>query len=228
VPWEPSWSDCRSLSCAWCGRSCEASPSRTPTRGAGLRKLVYYVAVTLDGFIAGPDGGDPSGAGFFPPHQDLIEFIVAEFPETLPGAAREAMGIEGPGKHFDTVLEGRGSYEVGLAAGVTNAYPHLRHLVFSTTMEAGGDPTVELVAADPAETARGLKAEEGMDIWVVGGAKLAHALLPEIDRLILKQHSSVIGSGIPLFQGPFETHAFRPAGLQELESGVRILSFDSS
>ena len=41
------------------------------------------------------------------------------------------------------------SDEVGLAAGVTDAYPHLRHLVFSTTIEESPDPTVELVRADP-------------------------------------------------------------------------------
>jgi dihydrofolate reductase len=197
-----------------------------PLKGRILRKLVYNVAVTLDGFIAGPDGGDPSGESFFPLHRDLVDFIATEFAETLPGAARQAMGIDGPGKHFDTVLEGRSSYEVGLAAGITNAYPHLRHLVFSTTMGQSPDPTVELVAADPAETARSLKAEDGLDIWIVGGGKLARALLPEIDRLILKQHSSVIGSGIPMFDGPFETHPFRPTDLHQLESGVRILSFD--
>jgi hypothetical protein len=54
-------------------------------------------------------------------HQDLMEFTVAEHPETLPRAARQAMGIDGPGKHFDTVLEGRSTYEIDLAAGVTNA-----------------------------------------------------------------------------------------------------------
>jgi hypothetical protein len=43
-----------------------------------VRELVYYVAVTLDGFIAGPEGGDPSGASYFPLHQDLIEFIRPE------------------------------------------------------------------------------------------------------------------------------------------------------
>jgi dihydrofolate reductase len=191
-----------------------------------VRKLVYYVAVTLDGFIAGPDGGDPSGASYFPLHEDLIDFIVTEYPETLPGRARQAMGIDAPATHFDTALEGRATYEVGLAAGVTNAYPHLRHLVFSTTMGESPDPAVELVSADPLETVRALKAEDGLDIWIVGGGKLAHTLLPEIDRLVLKQQPFVIGSGIPMFDGPLQPQEFRPTGARQLDSGVRILSFD--
>lgn len=210
------------------GRDRYRAVKRRPVKGEPLRKLVYLVSVTLDGFIAGPDRGDPSGEDFFPLHPDLIEFIAGEFPETLPGPARQAMGIDGPGTHFDTVLEGRSSYEVGLAAGTTNAYPHLRHLVFSTTMEESPDPTVELVATDPAKAARGLKADDGLDIWVVGGGKLAHALLPEIDRLILKQHASVIGSGVPLFDGPSQTYLFRPTDARELDSGVRVLSFERS
>lgn len=191
-----------------------------------MRKLVYYVAVTLDGFIAGPDGGDPSGESYFPLHEDLIEFIVAEFPETLPGPARQAMGIDAPNENFDTALEGRSAYEIGLAAGITNAYPHLRHLVFSTTMGQSPDPTVELVATDPLETVRDLKAEDGLDIWLVGGGKLAYALLPEIDRLILKQNPAVIGSGIPLFDGPFQPQLFCPTALRQLGSGIRVMTFD--
>jgi dihydrofolate reductase len=191
-----------------------------------VRKLVYYVAVTLDGFIAGPEGGDPSGASYFPLHQDLIEFIAAEFPETLPAGARQAMGIEEDGNNFDTVLEGRASYEIGLEAGTTDAYPHLRHLVFSTTMRESPDPGVELVGTDPLETARKLKVEDGLDIWIMGGGTLAHALLPEVDRLILKQHSSVIGAGVPMFKGPFQPQLFSPTNERRLGSGVRILTFD--
>ena len=93
-----------------------------------MRRLVYLVATTLDGFIAGPDGGDPTGSAFFPVTPDLVEFIVAEYPETLPGPARDAMGLDGEGAHFDTVIEGRASYELGLDAGIDDAYPHLRHL----------------------------------------------------------------------------------------------------
>ncbi|MFC8597035.1 MULTISPECIES: dihydrofolate reductase family protein [unclassified Isoptericola] len=190
-----------------------------------MRKLVYYVATTLDGYIAGPDGGDPSGAEFFPITPDVVQFIVEHFPETLPGPARQAMGIDAPGRAFDTVLEGRASYEVGLAAGMTDAYPHLRHLVFSSTLESR-DPAVEIVRDNALDRVRALKAEDGLDLWLVGGGKLAHALLPEIDRLVLKQNRSVIGSGIPLFDGPFQPHLFQPAEQVTLSSGVQVLTYD--
>ncbi len=190
-----------------------------------MRKLVYYVATTLDGFIAGPGGGDPSGADYFPVTPDVIRYIVGNYPETLPGPARAALGIDGPGQAFDTVLEGRASYEVGLAAGLTDAYPHLRHLVFSATLESR-DPAVEIVRAGALDRVRALKAEEGKDLWLVGGGTLAHSLLPEIDRLVLKQNRSVIGSGIPLFNGPFQPHLFRPVDETLLDSGVRVLTYD--
>lgn len=191
-----------------------------------MRKLVYYVAVTLDGFIAGPDGGDPSGAEFFPITPDLIEFIVANHPETLPGPARDAMGIAGEGRHFDTVIEGRASYELGLAAGLDDAYPHLRHLVVSTSLAGRDDAPVEIVSANPLARVRELKAEDGLDIWLVGGGTLAHALLPEIDRLVLKVNPSVIGSGIPLFAGEFTHARFTPVDQVDLAGGVRVVTLD--
>ena len=190
-----------------------------------MRRLVYYVATTLDGYIAAPDGGDPSGAEFFPLTPDVIAFIVEQYPETLPGPARAAMGIDGPGKVFDTVLEGRTSYEIGLAAGLTDAYPHLHHLVFSTTLESQ-NPSVEIVRSNALDRVRELKAEDGKDLWLVGGGTLAHSLLPEIDRLILKQNRSVIGSGIPIFNGPFQSHMFHPVDETLLESGMRVLRYD--
>lgn len=190
-----------------------------------MRKLVYYVATTLDGYIASPDGGDPSGAAYFPLTPDVIQFIVREYPETLPGPARAAMGVDGPGKVFDTVLEGRASYEIGLAAGLTDAYPHLRHLVFSATLESQ-DPAVEIVRDNALERVRALKREEGKDLWLVGGGTLAHSLLPEIDQLVLKQNRSIIGSGIPLFNGPFQPHMFAPVDETLLDSGMRVLTYD--
>lgn len=190
-----------------------------------MRELVYHVAVTLDGFIAGPDGGDPSGSEFFPITDDLVGFIVESYPETLPGPARAALGVEGAGRVFDTVVEGRASYEVGLAAGMTDAYPHLRHLVFSTSMTVSPDPGVELVSDDALDRIRQLKAEPGQDIWLVGGGTLAASLLPEIDRLVLKVNPSIIGDGIRLFAGPFAPASFAVVDERALPSGVRVVSY---
>lgn len=191
-----------------------------------MRRLVYFVAVTLDGFIAGPEGGDPTGSDAFPVTPDLVEHLVSTYPETLPGPARAAMGIEGPGQHFDTVVEGRASYGLGLAAGLDDAYPHLRHLVVSSSLAGRTDLPVEVVTEDPVGRVRELKAEEGLDIWLVGGGTLAHALLPEIDRLVLKVNPTVLGAGIPLFAGP-ETHArFAPVDQVDLAGGVRVVTLD--
>jgi len=191
-----------------------------------VRKLVYFVATTLDGFIAGPDGGDPSGEPFLPVTEDLVAFLVEHYPETLPGPARAAMGLDGPGRAFDTVVEGRRSYEVGLAAGVTDAYPHLRHLVLSTTLTSVPGDQVELVRDAALDRVHRLKAEDGLDVWLVGGGTLAHSLLPEIDRLVLKVNPSIIGSGIPLFAGPFAPYTFHPVAEVPLAGGVRVVTYD--
>lgn len=191
-----------------------------------MRRLVYLVAVTLDGFIAGPDGGDPSGSDFLPVTPDLVEHLVGSWPETLPGPARDAMGISGPGLSFDTVVEGRASYDIGLAAGLTDAYPHLRHLVVSRSLAHRSDLPVEVVAGDPIDRVRELKAEDGQDIWLVGGGTLAHALLPEIDRLVLKVNPSVIGDGVRLFSGPFTHARFEHVDQVDLPSGVRVVTLD--
>lgn len=191
-----------------------------------MRRLTYFVAATLDGFIAAPGGGDPSGQDFLPVTPDLVEFLVTQFPETLPGPARDAMGITGAGQVFDTVLEGRASYEIGLAAGLDDAYPHLRHLVFSSTLGSAPTEDVEVVAEDALGRVKALKAESGKDIWLVGGGKLAHSLLPEIDRLIIKLNPSVIGSGVPMFDGPFAPALFTTTDVVRLEAGVQVITLD--
>ncbi|MFG2321201.1 dihydrofolate reductase family protein [Streptomyces sp. NPDC048568] len=193
-----------------------------------MRKLVYYIATTLDGFIAGPDGADPTGPdGFWPIPEDYIRHLVTEYPETLPVQARAALSVTAPGTHFDTVLEGRRSYEIGLKAGITDAYPHLRHLVFSRTLTESPDPAVELVAGDPVDKVRQLKREDGKDIWLIGGAELAGALYGEIDRLILKMAPLTIGAGIPLFsdKATFDPRGWHLTGHTVLDSGAAFMTF---
>ncbi|MFD0684492.1 dihydrofolate reductase family protein [Actinomadura fibrosa] len=193
-----------------------------------MRELVYYIASTVDGFIAGPDGTDPTGpGGFWPIPDDYLQHLIAEYPETLPGPARQALGITAPGSRFDTVLEGRHSYEIGLKAGVTDAFPHLRHLVFSRTLSTSPDPAVEIVATDPAAAVRDLKRQDGKDIWLIGGGTLAAALYPEIDRLIVKLAPLTTGAGIPLFgrDAAFDPRVWRLADHTALGSGALILTY---
>ncbi|MGC2999797.1 dihydrofolate reductase family protein [Streptomyces sp. G35A] len=193
-----------------------------------MRRLVYYIATTLDGFIAGPDGADPTGPnGFWPIPEDYLHHLMIEYPENLPAPARAALSVTAEGTRFDTVLEGRRSYEIGLAAGITDAYPHLRHLVFSRTLTESPAPAVELVADDPVATVRELKQEDGKDIWLIGGAELANALYPEIDQLILKVGSLTIGAGIPLFshKATFEPRRWELTHHTVLKSGALFLTY---
>lgn len=193
-----------------------------------MRELVYYIASTLDGFVAGPDGADPTGpGGFWPIPEDYLRHLIAEYPETLPGPAREALGVTDPGTRFDTVLEGRNSYEIGLEAGVADAYPHLRHLVFSRTLKESPAPAVEVVADDPVEVVRELKKQDGKDIWLIGGGTLAGALYPEIDRLVIKAAPLTIGAGIPLFgrDAAFDPRTWDLADHTVMDSGAIFLTY---
>lgn len=194
-----------------------------------MRTLTYYVATSLDGYIAGPDGTDPS-AGLFTVGEDYLAHVVEQYPETLPTPARQALGVTDPGTRFDTVLEGRRSYQIGLDAGVTDAYAHLRHLVFSRTLGHSPDPGVELVATDPVETVQRLKTEPGRGIWLVGGAELAGTLYDEIDELILKVNPVTARAGVPLFTGknePSRRRFTRPEHVV-LDSGVVFLTYTAN
>ncbi len=172
------------------------------------RKLVYYVACTVDGFIARADGSF-DWALFEGEHfADLIE----RFPETFPAHLRPAFGVPETARRFDTVLMGRKTFEVGLREGITSPYKPLRQLVVSSAMQESPDSTVRLHRGSPLDLVHQLKAEDGKDIWLCGGAQLAAGVFTEIDELILKINPVLIGSGIPIFNGAAGT---RPASLVE-------------
>jgi dihydrofolate reductase len=186
-----------------------------------MRQLKYFVAITLDGFIARPDGSFDS----FLMEGEHFRDLLASFPEMVPGHSREALGVRGPNQAFDAVLMGRRTYEVGLKIGVTSPYPHLKQYVFSRSLARSPDPAVELVAGDPAAFVRGLKRQPGRDIWLCGGGELAAALFPEIDELILKSNPILLGAGIPLFAGPVETKALELVEHKAYANGFLLLRY---
>lgn len=161
------------------------------------RTLVYYVAVTVDGFIAHPDGSH----GGFLFEGEHFQDLIAEFPETFPAHLRSLLGVPETVRRFDTVLMGRATYEVGLREGITNPYAPLRQFVISRTMEASPNSGVTLHRESPVKLVQELKVQAGKDVWLCGGSKLAAALVDEIDELVLKINPVLIGAGIPLFAG---------------------------
>ena len=144
-----------------------------------MRALKYYVATSLDGFIAHDDG---SFDGFL-----WDEEVVTDFLESF--------------EWFDTVLMGRKTYEVGLKEGKTSPYPMMEQYVFSQTLGESPDENVELVSENGIERVRTLKQKPGKAIWLCGGGHLASTLFAEhlIDEIILKVNPVLFGSGIPLF-----------------------------
>ncbi|HYF63974.1 MAG TPA: dihydrofolate reductase family protein, partial [Herpetosiphonaceae bacterium] len=147
-----------------------------------MRQLVYYVATTVDGFIASQDGSFDC----FLSEGDHFAALARFYPETFPSHMREALGATGDNQRFDTVLMGRSTYAVGADHGLTNPYSTLRQYVISRSMAASPDPAVTLVKDDPVALVRSLKREPGRDIWLCGGGQLAASLSGEIDQLILK------------------------------------------
>jgi dihydrofolate reductase len=164
-----------------------------------MRKLFYYIACTVDSYIAREDGS----FDFFLSEGEHLADLFLEFPETVPGHLREMLGVTAANRWFDTVLMGRGTYEVGLPLGVTSPYPHMKQYVFSRSMTENPDG-VELVSGDPVALVKELKKEDGLGIWLCGGGALAATLYPEIDEFILKVNPVILGSGIPMFAGPVE------------------------
>jgi len=187
-----------------------------------MRKLVYYIGSTIDGYIAGP----AAETDFFPLREDLLGFLASEYPETLPTHFRVQRGIDAlHNKRFDTVVMGRGTYQPGLDVGITSPYQHLRQYVVSRSLQGPDYADVTLVAGDPVGLVRRLKQESGLDVWLCGGGQLAGQLLPEIDELVLKQYPVVAGAGIPLFTGEFRPRGFDLTDSTRFANGTLVLRY---
>ena len=170
-----------------------------------MRTLKYYVACSLDGFIAHEDG---TWDGFLPDGEHVSDYL-----ESI--------------KEFDVVLMGRKSYEIGLKDGKTDPYPTLKSYLFSHTMKESPNKQVQLVSENAGSLIRQLKHETGKDIYLCGGADLATTLFSEnlIDEIILKINPFLMGAGIPLFTSVIPQTALELLDSKIYENGVVLLRY---
>jgi len=143
-----------------------------------VRRVVYSVAASLDGCIAGPNGE--------------FDWIVMD-PEIDFGALF---------RRFDTVLMGRRSWEASRGQG-GGAMPGLAAYVCSTTLSPADCPDATL-SRNAAETVRSLRAQPGKDIWLFGGGSLFRSLLGVslVDEVQIAVVPVLLGGGRPLLEPP--------------------------
>ena len=185
-----------------------------------MRELVYYLAVSLDGYIAGPDHQFDA----FLIEGDHMEGINEEFADTIPTDITAHLGIDQSGGRFDTVLMGANTYGVGLRDS-TSPFRHLQQIVFSHRPLEPAE-NLRVTDEDPVEVVQALKQQDGGDIWLCGGGRLATQLQDDIDRLVLKRQPFLFGDGIPLFApGEYAPKQFDHVRTRTFETGVSLTEF---
>ncbi len=143
-----------------------------------MRRVRYSVAMSLDGYIAGPKGE--------------FDWILMD-PDIDFGALF---------KDFDTVLMGRKSYEAARQQG-GGGMPGMQAYVFSRTLRPADCPDVT-VSDNPEDTLTAIKAKSGKDIWLFGGGSLFRSLLDlgMVDAVEVAIIPVLLGGGLPLLPHP--------------------------
>jgi len=143
-----------------------------------MRRVLYRVAASLDGYIAGPRGE--------------LDWIVTDSAGDLAAVYASV----------DTVLLGRRTYELTRQPGAP-PWPAGWHIyVFSRTLAPEQHPGVTVVSGDAEATVAGLRAGPGREIWLFGGGSLFRSLLEakQVDIVEVVVIPVLLGVGVPLLE----------------------------
>ncbi|MEM1078513.1 MAG: dihydrofolate reductase family protein [Pseudomonadota bacterium] len=172
-----------------------------------MQPVIYDVAVSLDGFISGPDGD------------------ISRFAQTGPVVEDYAARLAS----YGTAIMGRRTYEFGYAYGLEpgqNPYPHMETLVFSRTLELPKDSAISVVSNTWVDRLGALKSQADRPIYLCGGGAFAGWALDQglIDKLILKRAPCCYGGGVPLF-GAALPRGFKRLSSKSYENGYLLETF---
>ncbi len=137
-----------------------------------MRKVILGVAVSLDGFIEGPQGE--------------YDWCFTD----------QDYGMKAFMKRIDALFVGRKTFEmIG-----DKAFRRKKHYVFSNTLKKAPGET-EIISGEIGAQVKKIKAMKGQDIWLFGGASLTTTMMNAgfVDELSLAVHPILLGSGKPLF-----------------------------
>lgn len=169
-----------------------------------MRKVRYGGAISLDGYIAGPDGE--------------TDWIVMD-----PEIDFAAMF-----KQFDTLLIGRRTFTSMARAG-QGSMPGMEVYVFSTTLRQEDYPDVTMVRENAGQVVRGLRERPGKDIALFGGAGLFRSLLDagQVDTVEVSVIPVLLGAGVPLMPPPYGAVPLRLTKQKVLKAtGTLSLEYD--
>ncbi|MEM5567015.1 dihydrofolate reductase family protein [Psychroserpens sp. AS72] len=175
-----------------------------------MQKIIYYVASSLDGFIAGIN-------------DDISQFIL------------QGKGVE---KYqadllkFETVIMGRRTYEFGFKYGLQSgqpAYPHMENYIFSDSLEIEDLAKSVHIEKKSINRMTEIKRNSKTDIYLCGGGEFAGWLLDNnlIDQLKLKLNPIILGEGIRLFGNSTTTKKWNLIEKESFEDGLQILTYEN-
>ena len=169
-----------------------------------MPRFRIFIAQSLDGYIARPDGAIDWLRPF-----DSVDY-----------------GYESFLSEIGTVVMGRKSYELARSFGDW-PYAAARCLVITSQPLEDAPPSVTRIGSDIGRLITALKAAGGKDVWVMGGAMTIGAFLEAqaIDRIDLFVVPVLLGYGVPLFSGGRPDTPLKFAGTQTYDKGLVRLSY---
>ena len=167
------------------------------------RRVRYGVAMSLDGFIAGPSGE--------------ADWIIMD-PE---------IDFKAIYSQFDTMLMGRRTFEAMKAAGGGGSTPGMQVFVCSRTLRQEDHPGVTIVD-NPEKLVAELRSKPGKDVWLFGGGSLlrSFAELGLVDTMEVAVIPVLLGAGVPLLPAPAKRVTLKLTGHKlYAKTGIMLLEY---